>query len=103
MYAGRVAETATAETIFKAPKHPYTALLLASIPHAALAPKSRLATIEGAVPRPSAHGAGCRFAGRCPLVEDRCRHEAPPLIDHGAGHKAACWRSQDVGLLGVTA
>jgi peptide/nickel transport system ATP-binding protein len=101
MYAGRVAETATADAIFKSPKHPYTALLLASIPHAALAPKSRLATIEGTVPRPSSHGAGCRFASRCPLVEDRCRQETPPLVDHGMGQEAACWRSQDVGMLGA--
>ncbi len=100
MYAGRVAETGTAEDIFRAPRHPYTALLLASIPHARLAPKSRLATIEGTVPRPSSHGAGCRFANRCPLAEDRCRSEAPPLVDHGSGHQAACWRSGDVAMLG---
>ena len=103
MYAGRVAESAAADALFKAPKHPYTALLLASIPHAALVPKSRLATIEGTVPRPSSHGSGCRFASRCPLVEDRCRREAPALVDHGAGHQAACWRSHDVGLLGARA
>jgi peptide/nickel transport system ATP-binding protein len=103
MYAGRVAETASAEAIFKAPLHPYTALLLASIPHAALAPKSRLATIEGTVPRPSSHGTGCRFASRCPLVEDKCRRETPPLVNHGDGHEAACWRSRDVGMLGVPA
>jgi peptide/nickel transport system ATP-binding protein len=103
MYAGRVAETATAEVLFQAPRHPYTALLLASIPHAGLLPKSRLATIEGTVPQPSSHGAGCRFASRCPLVEDQCRSEAPPLVDHGSGHQAACWRSRDVAMLGEPA
>ena len=96
MYAGRAAETASVEALFSRPRHPYTALLLASIPHAGLAPKSRLATIEGAVPRPSAFGEGCRFAGRCPLAIERCRREAPPLAEQAPGHSAACWRSADV-------
>jgi peptide/nickel transport system ATP-binding protein len=99
MYAGRAAETASAEALFHAPRHPYTALLLASIPHAGLAPKSRLATIEGTVPRPSAFGGGCRFAGRCPLAIERCRLEAPPLAEQAPGHFAACWRSADVAAL----
>jgi peptide/nickel transport system ATP-binding protein len=103
MYAGRMAETATVDDLFRAPKHPYTALLLASIPHAGQAPKSRLATIEGTVPRPSADDAGCRFASRCPLAEDRCRGVAPPLVDHGGGHLAACWRSDDVVALRAAA
>jgi peptide/nickel transport system ATP-binding protein len=99
MYAGRVAEAAAAEVLFRAPRHPYTALLLASIPHAGLAPKSRLATIEGTVPRPSSYGEGCRFSGRCPLAEERCSRETPPLTDYGDGHQAACWRSDEVALL----
>ena len=103
MYAGRVAEAATAEALFRTPKHPYTALLLASIPRAGIKPKSRLATIEGTVPPPSAHGIGCRFASRCPLVEARCRQDSPPLIDHAPGHQAACWRSDDVASLGAGA
>jgi peptide/nickel transport system ATP-binding protein len=103
MYAGRVAEAAAAEVLFRAPRHPYTALLLASIPHAGLVPKSRLATIEGTVPRPSSYGEGCRFSGRCPLAEERCRCETPPLADYGAGHQAACWRSDEVALLRVPA
>ena len=103
MYAGRVAESASAEALFRSPRHPYTALLLASIPHAGLEPKARLATIEGTVPRASAHGPGCRFATRCPLAEDRCRQESPPLRDHGGDHQAACWRSDDLALLGATA
>ena len=103
MYAGRVAETATAEELFRAPRHPYTALLLASIPRAGIKPKSRLATIEGTVPPPSSHGSGCRFASRCPLAEDRCRIESPPLVDHAPGHQAACWRSGQVATLGAAA
>ncbi len=99
MYAGRAAETASAQALFANPRHPYTALLLASIPHAGMAAKSRLATIEGTVPRPSAFGTGCRFAARCPLAVARCRSEAPPLIEIAPGHRSACWRADDVPAL----
>ena len=99
MYAGRAAETASAATLFANPRHPYTALLLASIPHAGMEAKSRLATIEGTVPRPSAFGVGCRFAERCPLAIDRCRRESPPLIELEPGHFSACWRTDDVPSL----
>ncbi len=99
MYAGRAAETASAAQLFANPRHPYTALLLASIPHSRMAAKSRLATIEGTVPRPSAFGAGCRFADRCPLAADRCRHEPPPLVEIASGHFSACWRADDVPSL----
>ncbi len=99
MYAGRAAETASAAQLFANPRHPYTALLLASIPHSRMAAKSRLATIEGTVPRPSAFGAGCRFADRCPLAADRCRREPPPLVEIASGHFSACWRADDVPSL----
>lgn len=99
MYAGQVAESGPVEAIFARPSHPYTALLLASVPRLDAAPKSRLATIEGTVPAPSAYGAGCRFASRCPLVVDRCRVETPPLAPVGEGHRAACWRAGETALL----
>jgi peptide/nickel transport system ATP-binding protein len=99
MYAGRVAEAAPVETLFRAPRHPYTALLLNSVPRAGIAPKALLATIEGTVPQPSAFPAGCRFADRCPLALDRCRSEAPPLVKQADFHEAACWRSDQVASL----
>ena len=68
MYAGRVAEIAPVEHLFAAPGHPYTALLLASVPRLDVAPKATLATIEGRVPTPDEFGEGCRFASRCPLA-----------------------------------
>jgi peptide/nickel transport system ATP-binding protein len=91
MYAGRIAEIAPVHALFQAPKHPYTALLLASVPKLDDAPKADLATIEGTVPTPNEFGVGCRFADRCPLVTDKCRHEQPPLFDCGEGHRSACW------------
>lgn len=91
MYAGRIAEIAPVEALFASPRHPYTALLLASVPKLSDLPKADLATIDGTVPSPEEFGAGCRFADRCPLADERCREEQPPLVDCGGGHRSACF------------
>ncbi|CPR19499.1 ABC transporter ATP-binding protein [Brenneria goodwinii] len=91
MYAGRIAEIAPVHTLFRAPAHPYTALLLASVPRLDDEPKALLATIEGSVPMAQQFIAGCRFVERCPLATPRCRDERPPLFDCGDGHRSACW------------
>jgi peptide/nickel transport system ATP-binding protein len=85
MYAGHVVEQAAAAALFAGPRHPYTAGLLAS-----RRPKGdgrHLQEIPGLVPRLDQLPPGCRFADRCPRVQDRCRREAPPLdlVDIGAG------------------
>jgi oligopeptide/dipeptide ABC transporter ATP-binding protein len=92
MYAGRVVEEAEVATLFADPQHPYTLGLLGSIPRAAAAAE-RLAAIEGAVPDPRAPPSGCRFHPRCPFVIERCRREAPPLVELVPGHRSACWRA----------
>ena len=94
MYAGRIAESGPTDTIFTLPRHPYTALLLASIPRLADNPKSRLATIEGRVPTPSEYGAGCRFASRCPRADARCASEPPRLRHIGPDHLTACHHAE---------
>jgi peptide/nickel transport system ATP-binding protein len=92
MYAGKVVERAAVAALFETPQHPYTIGLLGSIPRLdAAAP--RLASIEGAVPNPSALPAGCRFHPRCPFAIERCRREEPPLGEVRAGQFAACWRA----------
>jgi peptide/nickel transport system ATP-binding protein len=96
MYAGRIAEIAAVETLFAEPRHPYTRLLLESVPRLEAAPKDQLATIEGSVPSARDLGAGCRFASRCPLAAVRCYAESPPLATVGTAHQAACWRSDAV-------
>ena len=96
MYAGRIAETGPTEQIFARPRHPYTALLLASIPRLTDAPKSALAVIDGRVPTPAEFGPGCRFASRCPLAEPRCAASPPPLRDLGDGRHSACFRAEEV-------
>ena len=93
MYAGRIAETGTAEAVFARPRHPYTALLLAALPRLHDAPKSALATIEGSVPAPGDYGAGCRFAGRCPLADVQCVAQ-PPLREVASGQFSACWHAE---------
>ena len=103
MYAGRVVEIAPVDDLFRSPRHPYTALLLASVPRLDVEPKASLATIEGSVPRPQEFGVGCRFSSRCPLVVEQCRLVSPPLIDVGPGRGAACWRTDEVPALAEAA
>ena len=90
MYAGRIVERATAEALFRRPRHPYTHGLLAARPR--LVPKGgKLPTIAGTVPPPGRRGTGCSFADRCPRVLPRCRSERPELASVGEAQWAACW------------
>jgi len=89
MYAGRVVETAPARAVYREALHPYTRLLLASIP-AAQKRGTRLKVIPGRVPDAQAIPGGCAFHPRCPLAEDRCRTEMPESSEHAPGHTAAC-------------
>jgi len=99
MYAGRIVEEAPVEALFAEQRHPYTRLLLASIPGRAAQAKSRLAVIEGSVPAPGTEVRGCRFAERCPLAVERCREAAPPLVEVAPGRRSACWRHDQVATL----
>ncbi len=81
MYAGRVVERASAETLFAAPRHHYTAGLIRSI---ASGDQERLVEIKGMVPALHELPKGCKFADRCPRVEERCRAEEPALVELGA-------------------
>ena len=92
MYAGQIVERAPAARVFSAPQHPYTVGLLGSIPLISTR-RQRLATIAGSVPSLAAAFTGCRFSGRCPFADARCRSEPPPLADIGAGHLSRCWKA----------
>jgi peptide/nickel transport system ATP-binding protein len=83
MYAGRVVERASAETLFAAPRHHYTAGLIRSI---ASGDEDRLVEIKGMVPALHELPKGCKFADRCPRVEERCRAEEPALVPLGASY-----------------
>ena len=92
MYAGEIVEQAPAARIFSAPQHPYTVGLLGSIPLINTR-RERLATISGSVPRLDGAFTGCRFSGRCPFADERCRSQPPPLADVGSGHVSRCWKA----------
>jgi oligopeptide/dipeptide ABC transporter ATP-binding protein len=91
MYAGKVAETASAIELFKNPKHPYTQGLLDSIPRLETTPKTKLNIIEGIVPSLYELPSGCRFRNRCPHAMEICADDPPPTISVGKDHFAACY------------
>jgi peptide/nickel transport system ATP-binding protein len=82
MYLGRIVELAPAETVFRAPRHPYTRLLLDAIPDLAHPGRSRT-PVGGEVPSPIHPPPGCPFHPRCPLANDRCRTEKPDYTRAG--------------------
>jgi peptide/nickel transport system ATP-binding protein len=88
MYLGRLVEIAAAEQLFAAPRHPYTRLLLDTIPSIEMTGRER-EPVAGEVPNPINPPAGCGFHPRCPFANDRCRRERPELIDDG-GTLVAC-------------
>ena len=80
MYAGQVVESATTDTLFDHPRHPYTHALLAALPEHNKGAR-RLSALPGIVPGRYDRPAGCLLAPRCAFVQDRCRAEQPPLHD----------------------
>jgi peptide/nickel transport system ATP-binding protein len=92
MYLGKLVEVAPAEALYRAPRHPYTVALLASIPKPdpdrAGEPVDR--TIYGEPPSPIDPPSGCRFRTRCPRAQDICATEEPPLRELADGHLGAC-------------
>jgi len=94
MYGGRIAETGAAEEIFRRPRHPYTAALLASTPRLG-APRARLAAIEGQPPDLQVELPGCAFAARCRFATGVCTEQTPPQlpVPDAADHLVACHHS----------
>jgi oligopeptide transport system ATP-binding protein len=90
MYAGKIVEMASVETLFKTPKHPYTKRLLESIPRLDLPENSELHPITGSPPDLSCILEGCSFAPRCSSALNICTHESPPLFSVKES-KCACW------------
>jgi oligopeptide/dipeptide ABC transporter ATP-binding protein len=93
MYGGKVVEEADVETIFNAPKHPYTIGLLNSIPSMD-EEVEWLESIPGNVPIPSEMPSGCKFAPRCSNAMERCKEAEPELRQIGYGHKVRCFLTE---------
>lgn len=91
MYAGEVVETASAEQLFTAPRHPYTRLLIRAIPSAKVR-QDTLPLIAGTTPPATDFPAGCRFHPRCPLADAACATTHPDLMPAGDGQAARCLR-----------
>jgi peptide/nickel transport system ATP-binding protein/oligopeptide transport system ATP-binding protein len=94
MYAGRIVEMGTVDTVLSHPDHPYTKGLIACVPHLSDTPgpvRERLMEIEGVVPALTDLGKGCAFAPRCTSVLPRCASDKPDLQTTQDGHLTACW------------
>jgi oligopeptide/dipeptide ABC transporter ATP-binding protein len=90
MYAGRIVEQADVFELFRAPRHPYSAALMRSIPRLDGADE-RLITIDGTVAAPHQRPSGCSFRDRCPRAQQRCAQEVPALAELAEGHRARCF------------
>jgi peptide/nickel transport system ATP-binding protein len=96
MNLGVIVETAEAQALFAAPRHPYSRALLSAIPvPRPKAQRSRI-VLEGEMPSALNPPSGCRFHTRCPYAIARCRTDVPALLADGTGHAAACHRTAEL-------
>ena len=99
MYAGEIVEQAPVRELFKNPSHPYTAGLLSCVPQPPGddGVERQLSSIPGTVfDAQTEQSAECLFAPRCPLAQESCTLQSPPLVDTGDGHLSRCFFHGDV-------
>jgi peptide/nickel transport system ATP-binding protein len=89
MYLGRIVELAPKQTLFSAPRHPYTRMLLDAIPDLAMTGRART-PVAGEVPNPLNPPPGCAFHPRCPHADARCKREVPLLRATAGAAQVAC-------------
>ncbi len=93
MYLGKIVEYADKKTLFTTPKHPYTEALLSAVPVPNPKLKRAKRLLQGDVPSPINPPPGCAFHTRCPYTFDRCKVEAPKLVELAPGHGVSCHRA----------
>jgi len=92
MYLGHIMEYAPIEEMYNNPSHPYTLALLSAIPDPDPHDRGTRKVLTGDVPSPFNPPPGCKFQGRCPLVEDRCREEEIDFYSVNENHTVRCWK-----------
>ena len=101
MYAAKAVEYGESDSVFDAPLHPYTRMLIGSLP--TIGDDHARQGIPGRPPSLWGNLRGCRFADRCSLATDHCRQVEPALTEHRPGHFAACHRAGEVLDMGAQA
>ena len=91
MYAGKIVEASDVSSIYHKQQHPYTIGLQKAIPRMGVR-LDRLNQIEGTVPTPLDFPQGCKFHPRCPIADEKCMSEEPPLDEIKPGHSVRCWK-----------
>ncbi len=94
LYAGEIIEYGDVETMFYSPRHPFTQGLFYATP--SMAQRGKLKPIPGEIPDPRNYPSGCRFHPRCTYAIDKCKIEAPNLVEYEENHQVACWRAKDI-------
>jgi oligopeptide/dipeptide ABC transporter ATP-binding protein len=92
MYLGHIMEYAAADELYDRPLHPYTLALLSAVPSPDPDLRGEQHALTGDVPSAFNPPAGCKFQGRCPLVEDRCRKKEIEVYQVNEEHKVRCWK-----------
>jgi oligopeptide/dipeptide ABC transporter ATP-binding protein len=102
MYVGKIAEIADTESLFNAPKHPYTEALLSAVPIPDPRLRSNRIVLRGEVADPSNPPSGCYFHPRCRYATERCRTDTPQLEEVAPNHWASCYYARELSLEGVS-
>ncbi len=90
MYLGQIVEYASADELYRNPKHPYTKALLSAIPVPDPKPREQRIILTGDVPSPINPPSGCYFNPRCPIATEECRTNSPQLKEVSGLHYASC-------------
>ena len=91
MYLGEAVEEGSADDVVGRPQHPYTVALLSATPVPVVGGDAERILLTGDPPSPIHRPTGCRFHPRCPIVQERCKTDKPPLVEFAPGRKVSCF------------